>query len=110
MERASVVALPYLSASQSGVIPTAYAFGKPVIATAVGGIPDMVRDRETGLLIPPNDVNALREALQQLMSDPDLRTRLGAAGREFAASELSWASIAEKHAAFYRQFIGSSHM
>ena len=75
----------------------------------MGGIPDMVRDRETGLLIPPNDVNALRDALQQLMSDPDLRIRLGEAGRKFAASELSWTSIAEKHAAFYRHFIGSDH-
>ena len=109
MERASIAALPYLSASQSGVIPTAFAFGKPVIATAVGGIPGMVRDRETGLLIPPNDVNALRDALQQLMSDPDLRSRLGNAGREFAASELSWTSIAGKHASFYRQFISSSY-
>ncbi len=91
------------------MIPTAFAFGKPVIATAVGGIPDMVRDRETGLLIPPNDVNALRDALRQLMSDPALRVRLGEAGQKFAASELSWTSIAEKHASFYRQFIGRVH-
>ena len=104
MERAAIVALPYLSASQSGVIPTAFAFGKPVVATAVGGIPDMVRDRETGLLIPPDDVNALRDALRQLMTDPELRGTLGEAGQEFASSELSWASIAEKHVSFYRQF------
>ncbi len=106
MERASIVALPYLTASQSGVIPTAFAFGKAVAATAVGGIPDMVRDHETGLLVPPNDADALRNALQTLMADPELRSRLGKAGREFAAAELSWTSIAEKHAAFYRQFSG----
>ena len=105
MERASIVALPYLSASQSGVIPTAYAFGKAVVATAVGGIPSMVRNEETGLLVPPNDATALRNALQRLMDDPELRSRLGEAGRQFAASELSWTSIARKHADFYQRFL-----
>ena len=106
MQRAAIAALPYLSASQSGVIPTAFAFGKPVVATRVGGIPDMVRDEETGLLVPPNDPEALRTALKRLMDDPALRKRLGEAGRKFAQTELSWDSIAEKHAAFYRKFIG----
>ncbi len=106
MQRAAIVALPYISASQSGVIPTAYAFGKPVAATAVGGIPDMVRDGETGLLVPPNDPEALRDAIKRLMDDPELRSRLGNAGRVFAAEELSWESIAAKHADFYRKFTG----
>ena len=105
MQRAAIVALPYLSASQSGVIPTAYAFGKAVVATNVGGIPDMVRDGETGLLIPPNDPGSLQDALRRLITDPVLRTRLGKAGKEFAASELSWTAIAEKHRDFYRKFI-----
>ncbi len=104
MQRAAIVALPYISASQSGVIPTAYAFGKPVVATRVGGIPDLVRDGETGLLIPPNDPDALRSALERLMGDAALRCRLGKAGKEFAAKELSWDSIAEKHAVFYKKF------
>ena len=105
MEQAAVVALPYLSASQSGVIPTAFAFGKPVAATAVGGIPDMVHDGETGLLVPPNDPAALRNALEKLMRDPELRAQLGSAGKEFAAAELSWESIAQKHEVFYRTII-----
>ena len=104
MQRAAIVALPYISASQSGVIPTAFAFGKPVVATRVGGIPDLVKDEETGLLIPPNDPEALRSALERLMGDPALRRRLGEAGKEFAAKELSWASIAEKHKEFYKKF------
>ncbi len=104
MQRSAIVALPYLSASQSGVIPTAYAFGKAVVASAVGGIPDMVRDGETGLLVPPDDPEALRSALRRLIDDPALRSRLGEAGRAFAGTELSWASIAEKHIAFYRHF------
>ncbi|MBQ6342420.1 MAG: glycosyltransferase family 4 protein [Anaerolineaceae bacterium] len=105
MEQAAIVALPYISASQSGVIPTAFAFGKPVAATAVGGIPDMVHDGETGLLVPPNDPAAFRCALEKLMGDPELRKQLGAAGKAFAASELSWESIAQKHVAFYHTII-----
>ena len=105
MRRASIVALPYISASQSGVIPTAYAFSKPVLATRVGGIPDMVREGETGLLVPPNDPGALQDALRRLITDPPLRARLGKAGKKFAEEELSWTAIAEKHADFYRKFI-----
>ena len=104
MQRSSIAALPYLSATQSGVIPTAFAFAKPVTATRVGGIPDMVRDGETGLLVPPNDPEALRAALKRLMEDPELRSRLGRAGCEFAKTELSWDSIAQKHLSFYREF------
>ena len=90
---------------QSGVIPTAYAFSKPVLATRVGGIPDMVREGETGLLVPPNDPGALQDALRRLITDPPLRARLGKAGKKFAEEELSWTAIAEKHADFYRKFI-----
>ena len=76
-----------------------------MVATNVGGIPDMVRDGETGLLIPPNDPASLRDALQRLMTDPDLRERLGKAGKQFAADELSWTAIAEKHLDFYSKYI-----
>lgn len=105
MERAAVVALPYISASQSGVIPTAFAFGKAVIATNVGGIPDMVKDNQTGILVPPNDAVALREGLRRLMTDAELRDRLGAAGKRFAEENLSWDAIAKKHAAFYKELL-----
>lgn len=105
MEESSIVALPYISASQSGVIPTAFAFGKPVVASAVGGIPDMVHDRQTGLLVQPNDPEGLRNALRELMLDPELRKKLGESGKQFAQEELSWDSIAEKHEAFYRHFV-----
>jgi glycosyltransferase involved in cell wall biosynthesis len=56
--------------------------GKAVVASATGGIPDMVVDGETGLLFPPGDVQALRAAMQRLIDEPDLRARLGAAAFE----------------------------
>lgn len=70
----------------------AMACGRPVVASAVGGLPDVVVDGETGLLVPPGDVFGLREALRVLLGDPRKRTRMGAAGRvrvrRFAASSV----------------------
>lgn len=105
MQRAAIVALPYLSASQSGVIPTAFAFGKAVIATNVGGIPDVVRDGQTGLLIPPHNVSALTDALLKLISNAALRKSLGENGKRFADENLGWNAIARKHEAFYRSIL-----
>ncbi|MFH0766020.1 MAG: glycosyltransferase [Calditrichota bacterium] len=61
---ADVVALPYKSATQSGVIPIAYRCGRPVIATRVGGLPDAVQEEITGWLVEPNDPHGLAQALR----------------------------------------------
>jgi len=87
--RASVVALPYVEASQSGVIPMAYSFGTPVVATAVGGLPAQVDDGKTGYLVPPRDEAALAEAIVRLLQNPDLRRQLGANGKQKAIEEAS---------------------
>lgn len=79
--RASVVVLPYVHASSSAVIPIAYAHGKPVVVTSVGGLPDDVEDGRTGLVVPPRDPAALAGALVRLLRDDRLRRELGEAGR-----------------------------
>ena len=66
------------------------AHGRPVVASAVGGLRDLVVDGETGLLVPPGDVAALRAALERLLADGELRRRLGAAARARAAEHFSW--------------------
>jgi glycosyltransferase involved in cell wall biosynthesis len=67
------------------------AHGRPVVATAVGGLRDLVLDGQTGLLVPPRDPAALREALERLLDDGELRVRLGRAARERARESFSWA-------------------
>ena len=79
--RASVVVLPYIEASQSGVILVAYHFKKPVVATTVGGLPEMVDHGQTGYLVPPRDPNALAEAIVLLMQNEEMRRRFGENGR-----------------------------
>jgi glycosyltransferase involved in cell wall biosynthesis len=59
----------------------ALAAGRPVVATRVGGVPDVVRDGEDGFLVPAGDVDALAERLARLAREPELRERMGAAGR-----------------------------
>lgn len=93
---ARVVVTPYLRASQSGVVHLAYTFERPVVATTVGDIPSVVRDGETGLLVPPGDPTALAEALVSLLSDPARAQQLGKAGGRWLAAEASWERVAEQ--------------
>jgi glycosyltransferase involved in cell wall biosynthesis len=79
---AQVLCLPSRREGVPLVLLEAMSFGLPVIATPVGGIPDFVSPEENGLLVPPGDVDALAGAISTLAADPDLRARLGAAGRE----------------------------
>ena len=72
------------------------AAGRPTIATAVGGVPEMIHPEETGLLIPPGDNDALAAAIARLAGDPDLRRRLGRAGRALVERELTAEREAER--------------
>ena len=74
--RASVVVLPYIEASQSHIISLAYRFGKPVVATRVGGLPAMVDDGKTGFLVAPRDVDGLSKAVVRLMENEEMRREL----------------------------------
>jgi glycosyltransferase involved in cell wall biosynthesis len=88
--RAAVVACPSHREGFGVVCAEAMAHGRPVVASAVGGLRDLVLDGETGLLVPPGDVTALRGALERLLGDAELRRRLGSAGRERVRERFSW--------------------
>jgi len=74
----------------------ANACGTPVVGARTGGIPDAIRDGETGLLVPPSDPEALAEAILQILTQPDVAATLGRQGRRFAAHEASWAHAADR--------------
>jgi glycosyltransferase involved in cell wall biosynthesis len=88
-ERAAVVVVPSRREGYGMVAREAMAHGRPVVATAVGGLRDAIEDGVDGLLVPPGDVSALRAAVERLLADPELRRRLGAAAREKARREWS---------------------
>jgi glycosyltransferase involved in cell wall biosynthesis len=102
-ERAAVVVAPSRREGY-GVVPReAMAWARPVVATAVGGLVDAVEDGVTGLLVPPGDITALRDAVERLLGDAELRTRLGAAAREKAQRELSFDTAAARLEAVYEE-------
>ena len=103
---AAVVALPYVEASQSGVIPLAYNAGKPVVATTVGGLPEIVDDGRTGFLVPPRDVEALAQAIVTLLRDAPMRRAMGQAGRNKIFGESAPEAVAARTAAVYRAALG----
>lgn len=93
---ASIVVLPYVEASQSGVIPVAYSHEKPVIVTRIGGLPDMVEHGETGLLVPPRDADALADAILQILRDRDRCLRMGRAGKAKLVRECSPQAVSQQ--------------
>jgi len=101
-ERASVVVCPSRREGYGVVAREAMAYGRPVVATAVGGLLDAVEDGVTGLLVPPRDPAALRAAIEELFADGPLRRRLGAAGREAARTRFSWDAATEATIRAYR--------
>ncbi len=77
------------------------AAGRPVVATCVGGVPQAVRDGETGLLVPPNDAEALARALERLLRDEALRRRMGRAARRVADERFDIAATVRRYEALY---------
>ncbi len=81
--RCGVVVLPYRDATQSAIVPTAYFFGKPVIVTHTGALPEYVVDTRTGWIVDPGNAAQLADALNSALSQPGSLRRAGSAGREW---------------------------
>ena len=95
-ERAAVVCVPSRREGYGVVAREAMAYGRPVVATRVGGLPDVVADGETGMLVLPRDPAGLRAVVVTLLENRELRERLGRAARGHAQAALDWSrSITE---------------
>ncbi len=102
-QESALLVLPSRFESFGMVIAEAMACGRPVVATSVGGIPGLVADGVTGVLVPSGDVAALVVAVERVLGDERLATRLGAAGRDRVVAELSWETQADRTAAVFEQ-------
>jgi glycosyltransferase involved in cell wall biosynthesis len=105
--RAAVVACPSHREGFGVACLEAMAHGRPVVASAVGGLLDLVVDGETGIVVPPRDPVALRSALERLLADPELRRRLGEAGRRRARDHFSWDAVTDATLAAYTEAAGT---
>jgi glycosyltransferase involved in cell wall biosynthesis len=106
-QQASIVALPYVEASQSGVIPTAYGFRRPVVVTDVGSLPEVVDDGVTGYIVPPRDPAALAAAIVSLLEDPAACRRMGEQGYAKLKTDMAWSTIARSLLAVYSELAPS---
>ena len=98
-----VFVLPSRQEGLSTSLLEAMAMGVPVIATAVGGNLELVKNRLTGLLIPPEDPEALLNALRELLEDPSLAAKLGEEARRYVVKEFSWEVAYERYLRVYEE-------
>jgi glycosyltransferase involved in cell wall biosynthesis len=101
MELAMVVVYPYWSGTQSGALQAAYTFGRPVIATNVGGLPEAVDDGKSGFLVPAQSPRELAEKIIVLINNPELAAQMGNYARHLSNTRFSWQSIAKQISLVY---------
>lgn len=106
IEECKFIVCPYTDATQSGVIQTAFALNKPVIASNVGGLSETVEDGKTGLLVPPKNSEELSKAMIKLLSNSQLlETMSDTIKNMYLKRENSWEEVAEKYVNFYNLII-----
>ena len=99
---ANVVVFPYRSATSSGALALAMSLGRPVVATAIGGLVDAVENRQTGRLVRPGSPDEMAQALEEVPGDLDAAKTMAKRGQEVQPSERSWLSIAKAMLATFR--------
>jgi glycosyltransferase involved in cell wall biosynthesis len=104
--RADVVALPYRDIDQSGVLYTALAFGKAIVASSIGGFTEVAEDHRALVPVPPGDPSALRSALAALVADPAARAAQEARAAAAATGAYSWNAAARLTLALYEEVTG----
>ena len=106
-QEAAVFALSSLEEGLPNVVLEAMVAGLPVVATRVGGLPEVVRPGRTGWLVPPRDVPALAAAISHLLSDPETSQAFGRAGREQAVRDFSLANMVRSHEEIFMSLVKS---
>jgi glycosyltransferase involved in cell wall biosynthesis len=89
------------------VLLEAMAAGRPVVATPVGGTPELVVDGETGLLVPPRDPEALAAALRRVLEDRELAARLGEAGRRRVSERFTLEAMTRRMLELYDEVVAA---
>jgi glycosyltransferase involved in cell wall biosynthesis len=104
-QRSSIVVLPYIDASQSGVVPLAYTLSRPVIVTNVGSIPEVVINNKTGIIIQPKNSLEIAKAIEMIFNNDELRNKMINNIDIYTHKELAWDNIANRVICLYRESI-----
>ena len=105
MGLATIAVYPYRSSTQSGALQVAYTFGRPVVATNVGGLPEAVEHNRSGFLVPANSPQELAEAILKLVTDHELAKSMGEYARHLSETRFSWRSVARQIVKIYGRLL-----
>ena len=110
IEASTLVVFPYRNATQSGALHLAYSFGRPVIATKVGGLAEDVKDGQTGYLVPPESPTDLAAAIARLLDEPERLAQMGIEARKLSQNEHSWDAVADRILGVYTKLLFDTAM
>ena len=107
LKASSIIVIPSRMESIPQVIKEAFYLKIPIIATNVGGIPELITDNVNGILVPPNSPELLQNAINKLLLDDETSKRLSAAGYEFVMNHLTWEVLLPEYVKFYENLVNS---
>jgi glycosyltransferase involved in cell wall biosynthesis len=105
MGLATVAVYPYRSSTQSGALQVAYTFGRPVVATAVGGLPEAIEHGRSGFLVPACSPPDLANGILKLVTNPELTKVMGEYARHLSEARFSWRSVAKQIIRVYNHLL-----
>ena len=108
IKSSQVVVVPSRMESLPTTVKEAFYLNVPVVATNVGGIPELIKDNETGLLIPSENPDKLADAVNKLLSDKQKAKRLANNGNKFVKNNMTWDIILPKYIQFYEELLATS--
>ena len=105
IKSSSIVVVPSRMESLPTTVKEAFYLNVPVIATNVGGIPELIKNNETGIIVPPEDPSKLAQAVNELLSDKEKAEKLAANGNTFVKNNMTWDVILPKYIKFYEDLL-----
>ena len=105
IKSSSIVVVPSRMESLPTTVKEAFYLNVPVVASNVGGIPELITDNETGLLVPPENPSKLAQAVNELLSDKEKSEKLAANGNTFVKNNMTWDVILPKYVQFYEDLL-----
>lgn len=103
LKESAILVLPSRAESLPQVIKEAFFLKVPVIATDVGGVSEMIQDRVTGMLVPPNKPKELLESINHLLENPDTANDMASSAYDFLQKNLSWSALLPRYVEFYKK-------
>jgi len=104
-QKASLIVMPYIEASQSGILSIAFGFGKAVVITDVGALSEIVKDGKTGFIVEPGNIRMLATAIIKLLKNSNIKNKFEEESYAYAKNELSWERVTETTVAKYSKIL-----